>query len=436
MLPIIGSYTFGMAQAREEGFFRGPGTRAFDNNNPGNICWDGPHGFAAAHGATHGDTGPNTPMAVFPTLAMGQAAQAALLSAPARFLNNDPKPLRNLIHGYMGARLEQVIYRWCPPESKGNSLVGTETYVRNVALWMGCNRMTILTPELLTRVVDIHASIGLHEAVVAASVVRIAWLLMHPATWRMEWQRLRRTARHYRQAHRRATAWLTRSRDTWDNTPPAPARKPGQTQETSSMKKIAAALGIAALTVTKVTRHASGTAFIVLSPNGLAPLDDVKVSLLLETSEPALIAELPLGKVLEDPTPTVDLQANGFTDFFTKKLPAFFGAHVTPDELKATEQAVIAFVGKDGLALAVDAVNYVEAKYAQATGAVTGPEKLAEAVAKFKADAETAKKEIGTLAGAALNFVLEGALQIAMSEAVKLAATVVLAAEAEPEPAS
>ena len=195
-------------------------------------------------------------------------------------------------------------------------------------------------------------------------------------------------------------------------------------------------LGIAGLVVTKVTTHASGKTFIVLSPNGPAPLDDIKISLLIETSDPALVAEMPLGKIFEDPTATVDLEANAFTDFFTKSLPKFFGAHVTPDELKATEQAVIAFVGKDGLALAVDAVNYVQAKYAQTTGVVTGPEKLAEAVAKFKADAETAKKEIGTLAGAALNFVLEGALQIAMSEAAKLAATVVLAAEAEPEPAS
>ena len=143
-----GVYTLGMAMARQEGFFTA-GHRPFLNNNPGDIEWDGPHGFAALHGATHGDGGPHTSMAVFPTLAMGWAAQTGLLLAPARFLHNNPAPLRGLDHGYCNARMEQIIYRYCPPEAPGNSLALTEIYVQHCETWMHCKRSDIITAAMI-----------------------------------------------------------------------------------------------------------------------------------------------------------------------------------------------------------------------------------------------------------------------------------------------
>ena len=133
-----GRYTLSLAMARQEGFFV-PGSRSARNNNPGNLMWDGPRGFAAAHGATHGDTGPHTPMAVFPTLDLGWAAKVALLTLPARFGSN-----HQLVGGYLGATIEQVIYRYCPPTGDGNTPENTAAYLRNVCAWMGCQPSDVL----------------------------------------------------------------------------------------------------------------------------------------------------------------------------------------------------------------------------------------------------------------------------------------------------
>ncbi len=435
MLPILGTYTFGMASARQEGFFNGIG-RAFRNNNPGDIAWDGDRGFAAAHGATRGDVGPNTPMAVFPTLSMGWAAQAALLSAPARFANDNPVPLRSLIHGYLGARIEQVIYRYCPPEGPGNSLALTETYVRNVCEWIGCKRTDSLTIDMLLprtsagTIGTVQASGALHTVSLVLSAGRLLWLVLHPSNWRREWQRLRRTVTHYRALHVRARSWLTAFPGPWDNTSPGDDH-----QEEKQMTKVLDDLGIDAVRVDEVRTYANSPRVTIgLAIVGPRVPTDSTFTLFMDTEDSDVIAQVKLGEVISLKEPeTVDLQANAFTDFFTKSLPGFFGKHITVDETKAAEQAVIAFVGKDGLALAVDAVQYVEAKYANVTSTdATKADKLAEAVTKFKGDAEAAKKDLTTLGAAALNFVIEGALQVAISEAVKVAATVAIAAQAEP----
>ncbi len=201
------------------------------------------------------------------------------------------------------------------------------------------------------------------------------------------------------------------------------------------MKEVLDDLGIDAIRVDELRTYAnSKRTTIVLALLGASIPKGNSLQILLDTDDAEILSQVKLGEELSlKNTDTVDIQANAFTDFFTKSLPKFFGAKITPDELTAVEKAVIAFVGKDGLALAVDAVNVVEAKFA-GTGSTepTGPAKLAEAVVQFKADAAVAKKDLSTMGSAALNFVIEGALQIAMTEAVKAAATIAIHAEAEP----
>lgn len=71
----------------------------------------------------------------------GWQAARRWLSVPAHF---DPEG--NLIGGYMGATLEQVIGRFCPGSQKGNNV---PAYVLAVTQKTGLTPQTVLTPELL-----------------------------------------------------------------------------------------------------------------------------------------------------------------------------------------------------------------------------------------------------------------------------------------------
>lgn len=144
MVPT-GVYSLCTAIARQEGFYVTPPQRSARNCNPGDVMWDGPNGFAGRNGATRGDNGVHTPMAVFPDATAGFRAYRKLLSLPAVFYANKKDDLHGLVHGYLGATIEQVIYRYCPPDGPGNSLENTETYVRNVCDWMQCKRTDTVT---------------------------------------------------------------------------------------------------------------------------------------------------------------------------------------------------------------------------------------------------------------------------------------------------
>lgn len=110
--------TLSQAIAREEGFYV-HGTRAFRNNNPGNIEWGA---FARAHNATHGDPR----FAVFPTWGDGFRCLEALLTH------------------YGNISIAAAIAKWAPP-SENN----TSSYIRNVCSWMEQQPDTILTQELI-----------------------------------------------------------------------------------------------------------------------------------------------------------------------------------------------------------------------------------------------------------------------------------------------
>ena len=71
----------------------------------------------------------------------GWQAGRRWLSVPAHFDAN-----RNLVGGYMGATLQQVITRFCPPSQKGNN---TPAYISAVCEKTGLTPETVLTPTVL-----------------------------------------------------------------------------------------------------------------------------------------------------------------------------------------------------------------------------------------------------------------------------------------------
>lgn len=71
----------------------------------------------------------------------GWQAGRRWLSVPAHFDGHG-----NLVGGYMGATLEQVINRFCPPTQKGNN---TPAYISAVCQKTGLSPQTILTASNL-----------------------------------------------------------------------------------------------------------------------------------------------------------------------------------------------------------------------------------------------------------------------------------------------
>jgi len=119
------------AMARQEGFYEA-GHRARRNNNPLDLEFNDE---SVHFGATESDGR----FAIFPDVATGFDAGRRWLSVPARF-----DAAGNLIGGYLGATLRQVIYRFAPP-AENNAV----SYLGAVCSMTGLQPSTVLTSELL-----------------------------------------------------------------------------------------------------------------------------------------------------------------------------------------------------------------------------------------------------------------------------------------------
>lgn len=135
-----------VAFAREEGFCDGnyqvlTDKRPGRNNNPLDLEWNAE---TQSFGATSGDPR----FAVFPDLETGWNAGRRWLSVKARY-ETVPTSLmypkgRRLAHGYLGATIEEVVFRFAPT-NENNSM----SYLRNICAFSEITPDTILTTELL-----------------------------------------------------------------------------------------------------------------------------------------------------------------------------------------------------------------------------------------------------------------------------------------------
>lgn len=123
------------AMATMEGFYK-PGSRAFRNNNPGNLVY-GPY--------THNSIGSDGRFAKFKTQADGFNEFKRWLSVSAKF-ENKGTPEEKLVGGYLGATIRQVIFRWTP-QSENDS----ENYLKVVCNLADLDPNDILTPDILNR---------------------------------------------------------------------------------------------------------------------------------------------------------------------------------------------------------------------------------------------------------------------------------------------
>ena len=137
------------------------------------------------------------------------------------------------------------------------------------------------------------------------------------------------------------------------------------------------------------------------------------------------------GIVLEDDEAAFDgIQANAFTDFF-KSFGGFFKGIFTSDQATKIEIGITSFISTDLGALAVDAVEYVQAEFpVLLPGASTDEVKansLAKrdaAVAKLKADAATAGKDLSAFGQSTLIWFVETALQSVVAKGLTAAAAI------------
>ncbi|HUD74121.1 MAG TPA: hypothetical protein VMQ76_03540 [Terracidiphilus sp.] len=119
------------AIARREGYGV-PGARPTRNNNPGDL-------MAGPESAEFGAIGNDGPYAIFPDAETGWMALRRWLSVGAKFDAHG-----TLVRGYMGATIQQVIYRFAPPSENDSA-----RYVADVCEWTGLTPDTVLTSELL-----------------------------------------------------------------------------------------------------------------------------------------------------------------------------------------------------------------------------------------------------------------------------------------------
>ena len=126
--------TFLQAIATEEGFYASGSlpNRPQRNNNPGDLEYNAE---TVRFGATKGDPR----FAIFPTVAIGWKALQHWLSIPARFNASG-----NLVSGYLGAEIHQVIGRFAP-DNENN----TATYLASVCAQTGCQESDTLTTAML-----------------------------------------------------------------------------------------------------------------------------------------------------------------------------------------------------------------------------------------------------------------------------------------------
>lgn len=119
------------AMAKEEGFYES-GSRSERNANPLDLIY--------CDEAIHfGATGTDGEFAIFTDPVVGFAAGRRWLLVQAHF-----DAAGNLIGGYLGATLKQVIYRFAPPSSNNSG-----RYLENVCSMTGYQPTTVLTIDML-----------------------------------------------------------------------------------------------------------------------------------------------------------------------------------------------------------------------------------------------------------------------------------------------
>jgi hypothetical protein len=118
------------AIAHEEGFYK-VGSRPQRNNNPGDLVYGNE---SIRFGAVSSDGR----FAIFPDLLTGWNALRRWLSIPAIIKNG------LLEGGYLGATIEQAIYRFAPPTENRSDL-----YLQYVTSMTGLDSHQILTLEML-----------------------------------------------------------------------------------------------------------------------------------------------------------------------------------------------------------------------------------------------------------------------------------------------
>lgn len=119
--------------AREEGWYMHGDlpNRPQRNNNPLDLIYCDE---SKAFGAIKGDPR----FAVFVNPEAGWEAARRWLLVPAEFENG------KLVHGYCGATLEQLYYRFAPPTENQ-----TWTALANLTLWTGLSTSTVVTAEMI-----------------------------------------------------------------------------------------------------------------------------------------------------------------------------------------------------------------------------------------------------------------------------------------------
>lgn len=110
-----------------------------------------------------------------------------------------------------------------------------------------------------------------------------------------------------------------------------------------------------------------------------------------------------------------------------KAIGGFFAGLFTPSQAKQQETAIAHFAATEIGQLAVDAVVYVDARL-QGAGGVA---KRDAAVAKLRADALAAGKQIEGAAASTLIWFIETALQAAISKGLVMAVAAIAASEEE-----
>jgi hypothetical protein len=133
------------AFAHQEGFYSAkiPINRPRRNNNP----LDLEYGLEAiSFGAIKGDPR----FAIFKDISSGWYAAKLWLSVPARFVRLNPNDGRPpsfngyLVGGYLGATMEQVVYRFAPPNEND-----TNAYLNYICSAVGVSTTTVLVSKLL-----------------------------------------------------------------------------------------------------------------------------------------------------------------------------------------------------------------------------------------------------------------------------------------------
>lgn len=121
---------------------RSGGSKAWRNNNPGNIDYGD---FAIAHGAI----GANGDFAIFPDEATGRAAEIALLKSAS----------------YQSQSLAGAIGRWAPPSSND-----TDAYITAVSTSIGLPKDTPMNSLNQTQLESLASAIQTHEGWTAGIV--------------------------------------------------------------------------------------------------------------------------------------------------------------------------------------------------------------------------------------------------------------------------